>query len=183
MDEVHWVMGLVFALFITVSVIALMNVVTVVFVDSALYIAKRDKDTHMVNSVRSLFDKTDHNCSGAISWEEFCSKLDTQEMIEYFKNIDVDISEAQGIFSLLDIDKSGIIESEEFISGCMRLRGPAKALDLTVLMLEIKQMSKTVEGIVEMLRSKNLFTDQQRCKVVGGHTGPKEHCVEDTEFC
>merc|ERR1712048_847160 len=125
-----------------------MNVVTGVFVESALLIAKRDKDIYMVNSVRSLFAKTDDDASGTISWDEFEQKLDTPEMTEYFKMIDVDMSEARGIFSLLDIDKSGQIESEEFLSGCMRLTGSAKALDLTVLMHEVQVVSQTLARLL-----------------------------------
>jgi len=168
MDETHWTMGLVFAFFVTFSMLALMNVVTGVFVDSALMNAKRDKDTYMVNSVRSLFNKTDQDGSGTISWEEFHSKLNTHEMIEYFKTIDVDMSEARGIFSLLDIDKSGQIESEEFLSGCMRLRGPAKALDLTVLMHEVKFMANAVDKVVAILNARDQGHGQRSVKGAGG---------------
>merc|ERR1711920_1086137 len=43
----------------------------------------------------------------------------------------------------LDLDGSGAIDAEEFLSGCLRLRGPAKALDLALLMREVKQLVRS----------------------------------------
>ncbi|CAE7656973.1 NEK3 [Symbiodinium microadriaticum] len=43
----------------------------------------------------------------------------------------------KGLFRLLDIDNEGSIEVEEFIAGCCRIHGPAKAIDLTTLMCQV----------------------------------------------
>eukprot|EP00439_Symbiodinium_sp_Y106_P060174 s1143_g8.t2 len=43
----------------------------------------------------------------------------------------------QGLFRLLDIDNEGSIDVEEFIAGCCRIHGPAKAIDLTTLMCQV----------------------------------------------
>lgn len=53
-----------------------------------------------------------------------------------FKQLDLDVSEAKGLFQLLDTDRTGEIDADEFISGCCRLRGPAKALDLNLLKMQ-----------------------------------------------
>merc|ERR1711971_1121847 len=50
-------------------------------------------------------------------------------------------SEVKGFFQLLDIDGSGGIAADEFMSGCLQLRGPAKALELALLMHEVKRLS------------------------------------------
>jgi len=63
-------------------------------------------------------------------------------MREYFKAIDVDPSEAKGLFRLLDIDSSDALDAEEFLGGCLRLRGPAKALDVALLMHEVKNLNQ-----------------------------------------
>lgn len=140
MEDIHFVMGLVFSLYIAFALLAMMNVVTGVFVESALLSAKVDKDIYMVNHVRDLFAETDKAHTGYITLKDFESMLDHVQMQEYFKAMDLATSEAAGLFKLLDIDNDGHILAEEFLSGCMRLRGPAKALDLAILMKETRRM-------------------------------------------
>merc|ERR1711957_1158083 len=105
-----------------------MNVVTGVFVDSVLTSVMRDKDTFLVNNVKELFQGLDHGINDVMTWDVFKSKLDLPQMQEAFKAINVDPSEALGLFKLLDLDESGGVNVQEFLSGCLRLRGPAKAL-------------------------------------------------------
>merc|ERR1719265_847187 len=119
-----------------------MNVVTGVFVEAALLSAKQDKDIYMVNHARDLFTALDTDGSGQLSWKEFKEQLHTKDMQEYFKAIDVDQSEAKGLFKLLDIRRSGNVDAEAFLSATFRLRGPAKALDLALLMHETRRMNQ-----------------------------------------
>ncbi|CAK9021914.1 unnamed protein product [Durusdinium trenchii] len=46
----------------------------------------------------------------------------------------------QSLFLLLDIDDQGYIDVEEFIAGCCRIHGPAKAIDLTTLMCQVRKL-------------------------------------------
>lgn len=43
---------------------------------------------------------------------------------------------------LLDADKSGSIDLDEFVSGCMQLHGPAKSLQLAKMSFENKFLGK-----------------------------------------
>jgi len=63
-------------------------------------------------------------------------------MNEFFKAIDADMSDARGIFALLDTNDSGTIELDEFLNGCLELHGPAKALHLSTLMYEMRLVNK-----------------------------------------
>jgi voltage-gated sodium channel len=149
MDELHWAMALVFCAYITFCVLAIMNVVTGVFVDSALKSAKNDRDIYLINTVRTMFRHMGLDLVSELTWSQFESALDSREMVEYFKAIDIDISEAEGIFQLLDMNNSGALSAGEFLSGCMRLQGPAKALDLIVLMHEVQDMGLRQEYFTE----------------------------------
>merc|ERR1719222_707680 len=75
-----------------------------------------------------------------ISREEFMSQLEDPDMCQWFTSLDIDPSEARALFLLLDTDESGAIDSEEFMQGCLRLRGPAKAIDLATLMYFNKRL-------------------------------------------
>merc|ERR1740121_1193681 len=87
-----------------------------------------------------LFHITDKDGSGTICWEEFCETLNEPDMEKYFKSLDIDREEARGLFLLLDTDASGLIDAEEFTQGCLRLRGAARAIDLSTLMYSQKRM-------------------------------------------
>jgi Ca2+-binding EF-hand superfamily protein len=125
--------GIIFACYICFAVLAMMNVMTGVFVEAALGIAKADEEVYMVNHMKELLKVTDADQSGSISWEEFEEQLENPSMVEYFKCIDVDCSEGRSLFDILDPDGEGQVSSDVFVSGCLRLRGPARAMDLEIL--------------------------------------------------
>jgi len=141
MEEISPLMALVFLFYIGFGVLAMMNVVTGVFVENVLECTKKSKDIILINNVRELFANIDGGLHGFMSWEVFASKVETDEMQEAFKAINIDASEAQGLFNLLDLDGSRKVNAQEFLAGILRLRGPAKALDLAVLMREIKHIN------------------------------------------
>jgi len=139
MQTISPLMAVPVCLYVGFCIFALMNVVTGVFVESALECAEKEKERFLLHTVRELFKTTDVDNSGDISWDEFQDKIDTPEMHLYFKTIDLDIDEAEDLFRLIDIDMSGSIDPEEFVNGCIRLQGPAKAIDLATLMSEFKR--------------------------------------------
>merc|ERR1711971_157349 len=133
MDQISPWMSVFVSAYVAFCVLALMNIVTGVFVESALQTAKSDKENFMLNLVQELFDKVDSDGSGEVTWDEFRQYLKEPEMIMYFEAFDLDIDEAEDLFQLLDLDESGSIGFEEFANGCFRLRGPAKSMDLAAL--------------------------------------------------
>eukprot|EP00928_Gymnodinium_smaydae_P019055 TRINITY_DN17275_c0_g1_i1.p1 TRINITY_DN17275_c0_g1~~TRINITY_DN17275_c0_g1_i1.p1 ORF type:complete len:849 (-),score=131.50 TRINITY_DN17275_c0_g1_i1:61-2607(-) len=162
LNKIGPIPGILLILFVMFTSLALLNVVTGVFVESALQSAKNDQDTYMLNHMRKLFKMADKEGKGMITWEAFDGELSNPSMLEFFQSIDVDPSEARGVFHLLDVDESGTIELEEFLNGCLGLHGPAKALDLATLMWETRQMNrlftahaftvdKSLHGIINVL--------------------------------
>jgi len=133
-----------FCFYVAFCVFALMNVVTGVFVDKAMQSAQDHKDKYLANQISDLFFSAADNDSGDITWEMFQQRMGTPEMKEYFKAINVDPSEAYGLFQLLDTDDSGGVDCEEIVNGLLRLRGGARALELSLLMTETSHMHKSL---------------------------------------
>jgi hypothetical protein len=147
-------MAVLFSCYIAFSVLAVMNVVTGVFVESALLSAKGEQDIFMINNLRDLFEMVTVDkgldCNNptdlVMTWEDFMTRLSSVQMRDYFKAIDVDPSDARGIFCLLDQANNGFVTFEDFISGCCKLRGQAKALDIQILLHELRRFSSKMEA-------------------------------------
>mmetsp|Transcript_153177 Transcript_153177/g.282362 ORF Transcript_153177/g.282362 Transcript_153177/m.282362 type:complete len:248 (-) Transcript_153177:94-837(-) len=152
MEDIHPIlMALIFSSYISFSCLVILNLVTGLFVSSAKSTIEENKHFHLVTQLREMFMSSDLDGSGTITWEEFETQLDNPLMEELFKVIQMDLSEARGFFSLLDLDGSGKVNAEQFVMGCLRLRGNAKAIDMTTLMAQTKQsMTWQVSALSKM---------------------------------
>jgi len=133
MEHVSVWLGCSVVLYIVFLLLAVLNVITGNFVQCSLDSAIEIKEMHRLNQARRMFISLDRNESGSISLEELCEHLQDPEVKDFFATLDIDISEATSLFELIDLDNSGIIDFEEFLSGCMRLHGPSKATDLLLV--------------------------------------------------
>eukprot|EP00747_Dinoflagellata_sp_TGD_P096135 gnl/TRDRNA2_/TRDRNA2_166737_c1_seq3.p1 gnl/TRDRNA2_/TRDRNA2_166737_c1~~gnl/TRDRNA2_/TRDRNA2_166737_c1_seq3.p1 ORF type:complete len:657 (+),score=112.12 gnl/TRDRNA2_/TRDRNA2_166737_c1_seq3:50-1972(+) len=145
-DSVSSAVALVYCFYIAVSVLAILNVITGIFVEGAMLSAKKDKDSYMLRVVKDMLLSAGNK---QMSLPEFEKQLNKPQMKDYFRSIDVDPSEAEGLFRLIDMNGDGTISSEEFINGCLRLRGPAKALDLALLMYDTKRLHRKVQMLLQ----------------------------------
>ncbi len=92
-----------------------MNVVNGLFVESVMKAAEEDRQKNMMNQVKQIFAEADPEKSGVINWLRFEACLGANFMTEFFKLINVDVSEARSVFALLDTEDSGIIDMAVFI--------------------------------------------------------------------
>eukprot|EP00927_Polykrikos_kofoidii_P044017 TRINITY_DN3810_c0_g2_i1.p1 TRINITY_DN3810_c0_g2~~TRINITY_DN3810_c0_g2_i1.p1 ORF type:complete len:603 (+),score=124.96 TRINITY_DN3810_c0_g2_i1:119-1927(+) len=158
--DISWCFVVFWILYIAFSMFAMLNVVTGVFVEKAMEFAQRDKAEYMMNHICDIFRETirrnrkdGEEESANITWSQFEQSLETEEMQEYFKAIDVDTSEARGLFDLLDVERRGTIDAVEFISGCVRLTGNAKALDLALVLSESRALRLLVVAELKSIRA------------------------------
>lgn len=47
------------------------------------------------------------------------------------ESLGISTDDVWGLFLLIDADENGVIDLDEFVSGCMQLHGPAKSLQVT----------------------------------------------------
>eukprot|EP00929_Paragymnodinium_shiwhaense_P010809 TRINITY_DN11578_c0_g1_i1.p1 TRINITY_DN11578_c0_g1~~TRINITY_DN11578_c0_g1_i1.p1 ORF type:complete len:724 (+),score=158.66 TRINITY_DN11578_c0_g1_i1:87-2258(+) len=148
--------GYCFTFWMAFSVLAVLNIVTGTFVEAAIERATEVKLIDRVHQARRLFHSLDLDRNGAVNFHEVVKQLnsiDKTELHEYFESIDVDFSEASCLFEILDIDDSGAIDLEEFISGCLRMQGPAKALDLLLITRESSRSMARQEKALTKLQA------------------------------
>merc|ERR1712228_367234 len=110
----------------------------------------------------------------------------------YFKSVDLSLSEAQSLFKLLDIEETGIIKKEQFVMGCLRIHGGAKAIDLITLMSEMRRMQRqwhthavfledAISNLLKMrLKSGNLVHPENRyLQKASKHANRKQEVLLD----
>merc|ERR1711920_61718 len=119
-------LAIVYVLYIAFVVFAMLNIVTGVFVQSALVTSQEQVDDDMISNIREVLETTHRDVLSSLTWEDFQGCLGRPQMREYFKAIDVRPSEARGVFQLLDLDSSGSIDAEEFCVAACVCVGPQK---------------------------------------------------------
>eukprot|EP00928_Gymnodinium_smaydae_P092705 TRINITY_DN7664_c0_g1_i2.p1 TRINITY_DN7664_c0_g1~~TRINITY_DN7664_c0_g1_i2.p1 ORF type:complete len:352 (+),score=70.71 TRINITY_DN7664_c0_g1_i2:1095-2150(+) len=129
-----------FLTYVYFSQFALINVITGIFCNSAIESANRNPDMvaeslvaskrEYVERIRTLFGKLDIDGSGQITVDDLGKLMSDETMQAYFEALGLEVSDSWQLFKILDEDRSNIIDVEEFIMGCMRLKGGAKNVDL-----------------------------------------------------
>ncbi|CAE7025570.1 Scn11a [Symbiodinium sp. CCMP2456] len=137
-------LSLLFLFYIAFTYFAVLNVLTAVFCQSAIESAQNDhatavqsmlanKEMHL-QKIRALFSQLGSQQSGTITFGQFEEKINSAEVREYFETLGLDVEDAWSFFKLLDQDGGGSVEVEEFLRGCLRFRGNAKAIDIGQLL-------------------------------------------------
>jgi len=171
--QVHVVYGVVFVCFISVMLLAVLNIITGIFVTDAVDMAALDHDVMMqaeqemkldqVKKLRQLFNRFDTDDQSVLTLKDFERHIRDPEVQVIFGMLGLDISEAPAFFKLLDVDKSGEVEIDEFVMGCLNLKGKTKMMDMEVSVADTRRMvkklidgQKTLNFRMDILLSNNL---------------------------
>lgn len=166
-----WVNGMIFCFYIFFTVLALLNIISGIFLDSAMTAAHTDKDEVIqaqlreersaIQQIRELFQELTDGVKEELSAEDFEKHLNDDRVQAHLASLGLAAGEVHGLFKLLDLDDSGTVSVEEFLFGCMRMKGTAKALDVATLMYENKRMgekwSKFMIYVKEQFRERRMF--------------------------
>eukprot|EP00928_Gymnodinium_smaydae_P051336 TRINITY_DN34875_c0_g1_i1.p1 TRINITY_DN34875_c0_g1~~TRINITY_DN34875_c0_g1_i1.p1 ORF type:complete len:594 (+),score=90.49 TRINITY_DN34875_c0_g1_i1:40-1821(+) len=147
-NEIGICTGLCFCFYIAFALFVMLNVVTGVFVDTAMNVAKEEADLQVATNLCELFFEKG-STSSSLTDQDFQDKLDSPTLQAFMKSIDVDINSAHELFALYDEDDSGSVDAEEMVKGFLRLRGSARSLDLCILMQRQKEMDAKVTEFME----------------------------------
>eukprot|EP00931_Biecheleriopsis_adriatica_P023182 TRINITY_DN14703_c0_g1_i1.p1 TRINITY_DN14703_c0_g1~~TRINITY_DN14703_c0_g1_i1.p1 ORF type:complete len:240 (-),score=50.09 TRINITY_DN14703_c0_g1_i1:16-684(-) len=133
-------MAVLFALYIAFSVMLLMNVITGIFVDSALQTSRREQESETALMIDQLFSELDQDGDGAISWNEFRIRMSDPTCVKILTRLRIQEEDVQYLFTMLDSDGSGEIDREEFVNGFQYLAGEVSAMDIATLVYSSKRL-------------------------------------------
>jgi len=139
-----------FLVFITFAILAVMNVITAVFVETAMQSSQNDREAvvqqelehkgELIAIMQQVFAELDTNNSGALSLNEFEQHIEDEKILAYLSTLELDVNQVRTLFLLLDVDQTGEVDLEEFVNGCLRLKGGAKSLDMAILKYQAEWM-------------------------------------------
>jgi len=156
-----WGYRSVYLLFICFSLFAMLNVVTAVFIESTMARSMSDRGLVVQNELmekkdfltgmRTIFRELDVDADGELTNEELRRRMLEPEIGAYFSQLGMDVDEVGKLFFLLDRDKSGAIDPEEFMFGCLKFRGEAKSLDIAVMHQQVLWIHEALKVVVSAL--------------------------------
>eukprot|EP00929_Paragymnodinium_shiwhaense_P002964 TRINITY_DN103315_c0_g1_i1.p1 TRINITY_DN103315_c0_g1~~TRINITY_DN103315_c0_g1_i1.p1 ORF type:complete len:749 (-),score=155.10 TRINITY_DN103315_c0_g1_i1:148-2394(-) len=159
--HINWTFGVIWTCYIAFMLFGILNVLTGIFCDAAMQAAQTDRSNViaaqleeracLVDTVRTIFEESDKDGSGHVTKDEFLEIIENEEMAAQLASLGVQTSEAQGLFELLDDDDSGYVEVEEFVTGILRLKGSAKAVDMVTLLYENKKILRKINKVYNAL--------------------------------
>lgn len=141
---------LVFKLYVAFFNFVLLNTITSLFVEATIANASRDfhssiraelekKDVYM-QSLGLLFDEIDEDGDGELSLLEFLAQTENPKMTAFFASLDIEIEDGTTFFNTLSEGGKKKVTLDQFVTGCIRMRGQARSIDLHELILKMDAM-------------------------------------------
>lgn len=165
--------------YVTLAVFAILNVVTGVFCNTAIESAHADKEVATIKQVRSkdqqvealrqVFSEIDNANRNLVTFEEMADAISSGELASFMEAMGISTDDIRTLYTLLDADKDGLIDLDEFVSGCMQLHGPAKSLQLAKMSFEnklarddLKTLTKDFADFKSLLQVKQMVRSQNQ---------------------
>merc|ERR1719272_637982 len=175
-------MVLFFVIFIAICSFGLLNIVVGVVVESTLSTSQKDDEKlkraeerdrqRVFDHLREIFEVADEDGSGTLTLQEVRKAIDKPEIATKLRMIEFPVEDPKQIFTLLDFNNCGELSIDDFIAGCIRMKGSAKAKDLLAAQVAVDTMKRHYtffEAELKKLTAKiELLDDTSRALVYQG---------------
>jgi len=156
-----------FLIYVVLMVLCIMNVLLGIFCQCALDTAAQDRENviqtqlqdraRFISTLGYMFAEWDESGDGKCSLAEFNKHLADDKTQALLRSLEIDSRDALAIFEMLDADHNGSVDLNEFITGCITLRGGAKAVQLE----KVNNFSKDLHDRFDKLDSKVNHVDKR----------------------
>jgi len=143
--------------YVVIAVFAVLNVVTGVFCNTAIESATIDKDVatikqvqakqHQVEHLRQIFQEIDRDNVSEVSFQDVQDAISNGDLSSFMEAVGISTDDVWTLCMLLDADKNGSIDLDEFVAGCMQLHGPAKSLQIAKMSFENKMTRQAIRNL------------------------------------
>jgi len=184
--HVGWGYASVFLIFIVITVLAVLNVINAIFVNDAVDATHHDLDLRsqadlaenriMLKRLTSIFQQMEKDRRDMVGLEAFLRHMQNTEMKAQLSLIGLNFCDGVSLFRLLDVDATRFLTIDQFVMGCLRLKGQCILIDMNV---EIKNTRNIMVGIQEMLSE--FLGENRRVSKMRADVGPRD-TKGDTTF-
>lgn len=197
--EVQPAFFLIILFFLFLTTFGLLNNIIGVIVETTTQAAKENdhlqkaraekKVREDLMTLREIFDEADENHSGVLDLKEFKAVLDKSEVKDILQgSFGLPAVDPELLFNLLDEDKGGTIESEEFFSGVLKLRQGVSGMDLQQLVSTMKVINKKsrdrvgdIDELSALIASIEAESKQFNASIASAHRSYKEAAMTAKE--
>lgn len=144
-------------LYVVITVFAILNVVTGVFLNTAIESAGADKDVatirqvhakaQQVEALQQIFREIDRENDNEVNFEDVRNAMSSGELASFMESLGISTDDVRTLFMLLDSEHKGLIDLDEFVSGCMQLHGPAKSMQMAKMSYENKLTRQALQSL------------------------------------
>jgi Ca2+-binding EF-hand superfamily protein len=159
LETVHPTLVVLFLFYIAFSMLAVLNIITGVFVDNAVETARTQREylvqkemelkEKWCQEMRKLFNEMDADGSGTLSLSEVKEFFNDDRVRSYFIALGLETQDAERLFLLLDEEETGDIDIDMFLNGCLRLKGTARSIDVYQLLQDYRKMNNRLLDLQE----------------------------------
>merc|ERR1719440_2060096 len=100
-----------------------------------------------MRDLADLFKEGDVDGNGHFTLEELVQHCKNPRFCAYLSTHALDASDARVLFDMLDEDDSGEVDIEEFVLGAMKLKGPARCLDMIKVQGNFARLQEQLDAI------------------------------------
>lgn len=158
--EVNQGFSLFFFLYVTVVVFAVIRVISAIFLKDTLDAAQNDAEqlvmdkiamkAKLVSRLEGMFKVMDGCGTGMITEERLAEIMENPKVAAYFQTLDLDVHEGKALFHLLD-NGDGEVTQDEFISGVLRCKGEARAIEQVAMHSELRILDRKITKLINAL--------------------------------
>mmetsp|Transcript_17747 Transcript_17747/g.39943 ORF Transcript_17747/g.39943 Transcript_17747/m.39943 type:complete len:117 (+) Transcript_17747:1-351(+) len=91
---------------------------------------------------------------GEVSIRDFKLAMTSPKFSGFLESMSISTEDVGVLFTFMDADRSGLVDLDEFVTGCLNLHGPAKSLQIARMSFENKltrREIKTLKGAVSQV--------------------------------
>lgn len=144
--EVSYISVGALLMFVSITILLILNVVTGVFCNTAMESASRDKEvaarnlaatrTFQAKQLKEVFQQMDNLDLNAISIEDLDIAMESTELQHFLESMGISTNDIWTLFLLLDVEEKGVIEIDAFVQGCIGMYGTARSMQMAKVSYE-----------------------------------------------
>lgn len=144
---------------------AVLGVINGIFIQESMKVAACDDTILLIQKERQLrvhgakmqafFAACDESGDGKLDREEFIECLENPKIKTWLAAQELNVDDADRLFTLLGGEESGELTALDLVNGASKLKGPAKSMDLNMLLRDVHVLHEMVQKISGSLSGAN----------------------------